>query len=502
MAKRSQKVTDPALRAQLNQLGQAMATGRASAAYPKLMQLRQLHPRNPQILWMLGSCNGELGRHAEAIEAFHAATKLDPDSPELRLSYAQALQRGGQYEKALPELERVLYKRPNDFAAKRMRISVLMDLARWDKAANYIEQLRTSPGFAALPVDSRAILAITAARLAPDHREPQDAIDELAEFADNTTLRASARTTINFHLGRLNEAAKSYDDAFRFYTKAKEISKVPWDPDAHSERVDRLIECWAPGNDIPYATEQEGRDGSRLIFILGMMRSGTSLTEQMLSQIDAIHPGGEMNAVSRQIAVVDPVPRGHFRPLPFTRKTYTQQIIDKMAHEAWPYFDDVSRTGHVTDKQPYNFYYVPLLARMFPGCTIVHCTRDPQDTCLSNYFQSFSRPHPQTHDLDWLGRFYHDYQRLMEAWADLPEIDMIEMPYEELVASPQERLTPVLERAGLAWDDKILDFHQSARTVRTSSRDQVRRPLYKSSVKKHERYADHLGPLRKGLGIE
>ncbi|MFK7883508.1 MAG: sulfotransferase [Phycisphaerales bacterium] len=498
MAKRPNRNISPALKAQLAQASAMMKQRRFSAALPALVTLRQQLPRDPQLLWMLGACNAELGRHAEAIEAYGAATKADPNHPDLRMSYAFALQRGGEYERALPELERVLYKRPNDFAAKRMRISVLMDLARWEKAENYVDQMRASPGFTALSAADRAIFAIAAARLAPDRRTPQDAIDELTPLAEKSSLTPAARVTINWHLGRLHEAAKQYDDAFQCYKRSKETSKPGWDPDEHASRVDRLIECWSAGCDIPFAE----RDGSGLIFILGMMRSGTSLTEQMLSQLDHIHPGGEMNAVSRQVAVVDPVPVGHFRPLPFTRANYTKSVIEKMSKEAWPYFENVSRTGMVTDKQPYNYYYVPLIARMFPGCTIVHCQRDPQDTCLSNYFQSFSRPHPHTHDLNWLGRYFTDYQRMMAAWHDLPDIKIIDMPYEKLVADPKAMLIPVLDRTGLEWDDSILDFHSSNRTVRTSSRDQVRRPLYRSSVKKHENYAAHLGPLRVGLGIE
>jgi tetratricopeptide (TPR) repeat protein len=498
MAKRPAPPRNDPIAAELNTLGQAIKRKQYSAALPRLMALRQKAPRDPRVLWMLGVCNGELGRHAEAIEAYAAAVKADPKAAPLRLSYIQALQRGGEYEEALLEAERLIYRDPANFHALRMRISILMDLARWDRAAELLAELRASPVYQREPLSSRATLLISAARLAPDHREPADAIADLAPLADDPSLIPAMRIPITWHLGRLHEAAREYDAAFSYYKKSKEIDRLPWDPDEHARRVDKLIECWRPDCGIPFAD----RDGSRLIFILGMMRSGTSLTEQMLAQIDAIHPGGEMNAVSRQVAHSDPVFKGVLRPLPYTRANYTKQRIDAMATEAWTYYDAVSRDGFVTDKQPYNYYYVPLIARLFPGCTIIHCSRDPQDTCLSNFFQSFSRPHPQTHDLEWLGRYYRDYQRLMDAWRALPDLNIIEMPYEDLVADPRGLLSPVLDRIGLPWDDAILNFHESDRAVRTSSRDQVRRPLYKSSVKKHERYAAHLAPLRRGLGLE
>lgn len=487
---------DP-VRTPLAAISKAMKQGQHSACLPKLVALRQANPKDPRIAWALGSCNAALGRHAEAIEAFEIATKLDDQSPDLRLALAYAYQRGGQYEQALVALEQALFRRPGDFTARRMQASVLMDLARWDKAANVVERLLEDPKSARVPASERAILTITAARLAPRHRDPKLAIAELEAMASNPSANKPNLTTCHWHLGRLYEAEADFDKAFAHYTASNESNLLPWNPDEHAARIDRVIECWKDG-DIPRAP----RDGSSLIFILGMMRSGTSLTEQMLAQLDAITPGGEMNAVSRQVTAVDPVPIGHLRPLPITKAKYTQPIIDRMATEAWKYYDAISRVGFVTDKQPYNYLYVPLLTRLFPGCTIVHCTRDPQDTCLSNFFQSFSRPHPQTQTLERLGRYYRDYQRCMAAFAEMPGVSMIEMPYEQLVTEPRERLTPVLDRIGLAWDDAILRFHESDRTVSTSSRDQVRKPLYKSSVKKHDRYAAHLAPLREALGLD
>lgn len=498
MAKRFTPPMNDRLLPELNQLSQALKRGQHSIVLPRLMALRQRAPRDARVLWLLGSCHSELGRHAEAIEALEAGTHADPTVVPLRLSYIQALRRGGEYERALPEVERVLDREPKNFHAKRLRISLHMDLARWEEASKLLAELRESSEFGREPLSSRAVLMLNAARLAPDYRDPREAIEELEPLADNEALPKQLRIPINWHLGRLYEATEDYEGAFAHYKKSKDLGRLPWDPNEHAKRVDQLIQCWSADCGILHAD----RSGSRLIFILGMMRSGTSLTEQMLAQIEQVHPGGEMNAVSRQVAVTDPAFNGLMRPLPLTRAKYTEQTIDQIATEAWTYYDAVSREGFVTDKQPYNYYYVPLIARMFPGCTIVHCSRDPQDTCLSSFFQSFSRPHPQTHDLEWLGRYYRDYQRLMDAWHALPDLNLIEVPYEGLVADPKTRLGPVLDRAGLEWNDAILSFHESDRAIRTSSRDQVRRPLYKSSVKKHERYAAHLGPLRRGLGLE
>lgn len=469
-----------------------------SAAYPLLMELRRKMPRDSRVLWMLGVCNAELGRHAEAIEALGAGVKVDPENVEMRLGYITSLQRGGDHEEALLEVERVLFRRPDSVIAMRLRCSINMDLGRWEKASELMDKLMRSPAYARADKADLIGTAITAARLAPDHRDARQTIAELTPLAEDEACPKTSRVAACWHLGRLHDKLKEFDKAFASYTMNKRLNAQPWNPDAHSERVDRLIETWTKGCDVPAAD----RDGSRLVFVLGMMRSGTSLTEQMISQIPGVTPGGEMNAVSRQVALVDPVFTDMLRPMPITRARYTKATIEKMSAEAWTYYDAVARDGRVTDKQPYNFYYVPLIARMFPGCRIVHCRRDPQDTCLSNYFQSFSRPHPQTHDLESLGRYYRDYERMTDAWRGLPGVDMVDLVYEDLVADPRTHLGRVLDFLGLAWDDAVLAFHESDRTVRTSSRDQVRQPLYKSSVSKHEQYAAFLAPLRRGLGLE
>ncbi len=486
---------DDPVRPQLAAFHNAMKQGKHSACLPKLVALQQKHPNDPRIAWAVGSCNAGLGRHAESIRAFERAAQLDPASPDLRTALAYAYQRGGRYEKALIALEQALYRRPHDFVATRTQASVLMDLARWDKAQRIVDKLLGDPKTSRVPRPDRELLTITAARLAPKHRDPSLVISDLESITSEPGADPERASTAHWHLGRLHDHSGDFDRAFHHYTEAHRVKLLPWDPDEHSARIDQLIGCWKDG-DVPSAP----RDGSRLIFVLGMMRSGTSLTEQMLSQLEEITPGGELNAVSRQVTTVDPVLSGHARPMPITRQKYTQPVIDKMAAAAWTYFDAIARDGFITDKQPYNFMYVPLLTKLFPGCTIVHCTRDPQDTCLSNYIQSYSRPHPQTQTLERLGRYHRDYQRAMAAFAEIPGVDMIETPYEQTVADPKASLTPVLERIGLAWDDSILSFHESDRTVSTSSRDQVRKPLYRSSVRKHERYAEHLAPLRAALG--
>lgn len=478
-----------------------MQSGRFGQALSQAEELRKRSPRDPRVLWMVGVCSAELGKHAEAIAALRSGLAGDPDNLGMRMCYADTLQRAGEHAEALAQVERVLARQPGLVPAGVLRASVLMDSGEWQRAAEAVRTLRASPELASARPGEALSFEILAARLAPEHADARETIERLEPIVADSGHPVRVREKGAWHLGRLHEKLGEHARAFAAHTTSKSVARLAWDPDLHSGMVDRLIECWGPGCDVPGVAD-DGKRGGRLVFILGMMRSGTSLTEQMLAQLPGVTPGGELNAISRQVAEVDPAPGPGMRPLPVSRERYTDDTIETMARDAWAIYRRVARSGLVTDKQTYNFYYAPLLMRLFPGCKIVHCVRDPQDTCLSCYFQSFARPHPQTHDLEWLGRFHRDYQRVMDAWRALPEIDMIDLPYEGLVSDPRTHLGRVLKFLGLEWDDAILRFHESDRALRTASREQVRSPLYTASVNKHERYHEHLAPLRRGLGLE
>jgi len=486
------------LHAVLTKINGAIEGGYTAAPLKKLSELNAKFPRQPMILSLIGKANQKMGRHAESIDGFARAVDAEPKDSDLRFQHALALQKGGRYDESLVEYERALYYTPNHFLALRHKCSVLTDLDRIEEAHKAYDALCRSVEGQDIGEDRHLAIAISGARLSPKAIEPKPSIERIKKYIDNTACDSGLRVPGYWQMGRLYDHLKEYDLAFAAYKACKEIKKEGWEPDQHAQRIDKLIDCWTGNPDIPFSKI----DGSRMIFIVGMMRSGTSLTEQMLAQIDNLTPGGEMNAIARQISPIEKLSMPHGRPYATTRMLYTQSQITKMANAAQQMYNEVAPTGYLTDKQPYNYAHVPLIAHMFPGCKFIHCTRDPLDCCLSNYTQAFSRPHMQTHDLYWLGRFYRDYERLMKAWHTIEEVEMIDLSYEKLVAHPEEESRRVIGFLGLEWSEDILNFHQSKRTVSTASRDQVRRPMYTSSVQKYKRYESHLDELKRGLGIE
>jgi len=479
-----------------------LASAQAGEALRTLRAIGPAGARDGRVHELTAGAEHALGRHAEAVEAMVKAAALNPASAAMRVKLAYAMQRAGRYEEALAELERARGLSPKNFEAQRLSASVLNDLGRQNEARARIDEIDARFKPEKLSPDDRVALSLTLANTAPAVTEPEEAIARVRTALDGADgLKPERLSAAWRNIGRLSEKLGRYDEAFEAYAQMNELRRSPWDPDKYSAQVDALIDTWT--NDPPEPRAEV--DGSGVIFIVGMMRSGTSLTEQMISQLEGVTPGGETNVISRAVSSVEPMTPGRFRPLPIDRSRYTRPAINKLSQLVRAGYGRIeprlggSGSARATDKQPYNYYYLPLIARVLPGAKIIHCVRDPMDTCLSCFTQNFAGAHPYTTDLTWLGRYFRDYQRLMDAWTALSEPEILDLRYEHVVRDPEANLRRATEFLGLPWDDQVLSFHRSERAVATASRQQVRQPLYTSSVNRSERFGEALSPLREAL---
>lgn len=477
---------------QLPALGAQMQRGDHAGAASVIQQLLKDAPSDGRLYDLLSTCQAMLAQREPAASNAKKALELLSDDPSTVARCAAVLQRAGEYEAALLHVERILYKH-KDPALLRLRTFLLIDLGKDRSALKSLRELRKLAP--ANNPNAALSMSILNARLAPSVVDAKSAIEELEPCVNNAICAARTRAAGAFQLGRLREHLGDYDQAFEAFSLGKSIEKPAWDPDAHSARIDQLIACWTN----PPSIDPAPVDGSKLVFIVGMMRSGTSLTEQMIAQCDGITAGDELSIIENVVSRIEQTPE--LPRLALSSEKYTQDSINEYASRAIDAYNEHSSGAMFTDKQPENFYHLPLIARLFPGCKIIHCTRDAMDCCVSNFVQSFAAGFPHTHDLAWLGRYHLDYQRVMDAWRSLREIEMLEIAYEDLVADPETQTKRLAEHLGLVWNDRVLRFHESKRTLKTASREQVRSAINTRSINRHERFSDHLAPLREALAI-
>lgn len=228
-------------------------------------------------------------------------------------------------------------------------------------------------------------------------------------------------------------------------------------------------------------------DSERPLFIVGMPRSGTSLIEQILSSHPAIHGAGELPFWLQQIPNQLDTP-----PADVDAATIAGIAAGCLAN-----LDRHSATAlRVVDKMPGNFNCLGLIHAVFPNARILHTQRNPVDTCLSVYFQSFGKMHNYGHSLASLAHYYREYHRLMAHWrAVLPAGVFLDVPYEALVDDPEMWSRRIIEFVGLEWDEHCLDSHKTERRVGTASNWQAKQPIYKSSKDRWRNYEEHVGEL-------
>jgi hypothetical protein len=223
-----------------------------------------------------------------------------------------------------------------------------------------------------------------------------------------------------------------------------------------------------------------------LIFVVGMPRSGTTLTEQLLASHRDVHGAGERPelAVARQ-AFERLATAESGRVLPRVPPRLLRGIADS-------YVDALRKSAPadavLVDKNPHNFENIGLIRVLFPQARIILCERDPLDTCLSIHCQVFSVHHSYKNRLADLAHYYGQYRRLIRHWHATCGNAIHVLRYESLVAAPEREVRALLEFCGLDWDPACLGFDANTRPVNTPSQLQVRQPLYTTSVGRARRH--------------
>lgn len=334
-------------------------------------------------------------------------------------------------------------------------------------------------------------LANTAKRL--DHSA--EVVDILESMLKQDQYLHYNRRHMYMALAHLYDTLGSYDKAFQNLQQGKLLATEFFDPDAHRSTIDRYIKYFSPTR---VRMLDSSENASELpIFIVGMPRSGTTLTEQILSCHPNIEGAGELTDIHKIVVTLIAAhpDLGYPDCLEMTSvETFTEQA-DKYVQRLRHASADALR---IVDKLPGNYLYLGLIQQLFPRARIIHCVRDPVDTCLSCYFQSF-RNHNYLNNLRDLGMYYVQYTRLMKHWRSVLCLPILECRYEDMVNDTAAVSKKIIEFCGLPWDDKCLHFHKNKRTVMTASYQQVKRPIYRSSVQRWRHYQNHLQPLLEEL---
>jgi tetratricopeptide (TPR) repeat protein len=305
--------------------------------------------------------------------------------------------------------------------------------------------------------------------------------------------------SLYFTAADLLERATKYDEAFAMAAKGNsQYRGAPYDPAAYEHLANSQIEYFTAERirSLPKSTIRDEKP----VFIVGMPRSGTSLVEQIVASHPAVHGAGELDFIHHiWVGLLDML-SANFSDYPKCLDKLTSDHLDGLADVYLSPLTAMNPAAQrITDKMPLNFFHLGLISSLFPAARIIHCTRDPMDTCLSCFMTHFIHPQPFKHDLRHLGHFYRLYERLTDHWKRVIELPMLNVCYEQMVAEPETESRRLIEFLGLPWDDRCLKFHETKRSVATASIMQVRRPIYETSIGRWRHYERHLVPLKSAL---
>jgi tetratricopeptide (TPR) repeat protein len=514
-------------RRRLAEAGEHLREGRLTECEQICEQLLETNPEDVNALRLMSKVAGEQGRWRRAERLLQKALLLAPDFDDARLDLGSVLKQLDRLDEALATMADVVERSPNNAFARYMHASMLALCARHDEAlAAYRHAIELRPFHPAAYVGMGHLLktlgrtdeGIAAYRKAIEQRPnfgevywslanlktfrftPAEILDMERRLSEEP-LDDDARVHFLFTLGKAYEDQQDYGRSFSYYDEGCKIQRqrIAYDPVDTEVLHDRIVKVFTA--DFFAARQGQGCADPAPIFIVGLPRSGSTLIEQILASHSLVEGTAELPDVGRAIGSL---------AQQFPREIYPEAALrldatgwDKLGQS---YLERTQRHRHglpfFTDKMPNNFAAIGLIHQMLPNAKIIDARRHPLDSCFGSFKQHFARGQTFSYDLMEIGEFYVEYRRMMRHWQKVLPGRVLEVRYENMVTDQATETRRLLDYCGLPFEDACLRFYETERAVRTASSEQVRQPIYSSSVNHWQHYREHLAMLIEVLGDE
>lgn len=493
-----------------------------AAAIVSYRKVLALAPDHPTALNNLGELLARMGQHDEAARLLGHALKLSPDFTDAQYNLAhlildeqaaKASQLLGQVIKARPQwvdayrLYAKAQAKNGDHAAALDTLMQALEIAPADpNLHNDLGLIQLEMGNlsasqqsfeSALALEPGHVHALYNLAFSVKAEENPALLEKLhAAIAHAGDSSSELRAMLHFAAGHLHEAGHDYDAAFGEFEQANRLKGAVYDASQVEAHFAAIKAVFTPELFARYDCKYEETPA---VFIVGMPRSGTTLTEQIVASHPQAAGAGELllfNQMANGLGTL----LNSGESYPACVPQLTCEVIDQLAKD---YTQELIRRGgdavKISDKMPGNFVHLGLIALILPHAKIIHCRRDPVDTCVSCFTANFTGYLPYVYDLTHLGHYYRCYQDLMAHWAHVILNPIHTLEYEHLIADPDREIRSLLAFIGLPWNVQCLTPHRTRRAVVTASNVQVRQPIYSHAVNRSARYTHYLDPLRHAL---
>lgn len=466
--------------------------GQIQRAFDALKQALLLDPTRAESYLSLGNLLVDAEQLEDAIGCFERAAAHDPTLAKAHSRLAQELSQLGDVERAGTLFRHALSLDADDVGSWFGLGRTLEDLGQADAALScYRNVLQRQPGHA---------LALGQYFALAKEDEGQEWLAQLEPALDRTDGSAEAKALMGYGLAKWYDRRGRFCEAASAGTRANAARRKaagPMDHGALTARIDAIIETYTA--EFFTTRRHIGIGTDQPVFIVGLPRSGTTLTEQILSAHPLLHGAGELPDLARLAG--KSLDQHKARPWQAAEYLVDEMTGHRVAHD----YLMALRHGappdcrRISDKQPLNFFHLAFAALLFPNARVIHCRRDARDNALSIWMENFNPDQQYATDFSDLAHFIAQYRRLMAHWQAVLPLQILDMPYEVTVADVEGQARRMMTFLKVPWDAQCLDFHQQERAVQTPSRWQVRQPIYNRSVGRWKAYAPYLPELEAAL---
>jgi len=455
-----------------------------------------------------------------AIQWFEKAIVLQADNAVFYMNLGKALRNTGRFDEAIKQQEKALsldaaytdpyvelgmvYETLNDYDNAVIAFRGAANVALGDKKLFALNHLAARLMFYGRLEEMVAVCEEILV-IEPDNVDAAkrlvsagyyDSVEKIAELEAlfESGVSKEKKVTLAFTIAEAYEKLADHERSFEFYLEANRLAKkaAAYNHQYEQKGFGRIKSVFS----APFVAAGTGIEDASPIFIVGMPRSGTSLTEQVLSAHSQVYGAGELVTLTRLLNG-GAKERYHFAK---SASSWTDEQWRSMGER---YLVDLkgraSGAAFIVDKMPHNFQFLGAIGKLFPNAKIIHCQRDPLTTSVSCFKQSFSSYHSYSYDLFDLGRYYRLYEDLMAHWYDVMPDRIYQSSYESLVTDFESNVRQMLEYCGLPFEEGCINFYQQQQTIKTASFDQANKPVYKDSVASWQKYEQFLEPLHRGL---
>lgn len=526
LASISASAADPEVRS----AGNALLMGDLPAAEQLLRAVLRRRPNDASATRMLGEVAAETGAFRDAESLFRHTLELTPALDYARLNLATVLSRQSRSAEALEALEGMGTEFASYPETKALKAAALGQLGEYQRAIELYRELVAEDPADVEAWSSMAFLLKTvgkpeeaveacrnALREAPTNGEAWWMLADMKtyRFSDaevtaiesgiaSSATRTDDRLRLQMALGKALEDRKQFVSSFEHYAAGNAIraAQVPYEPARTASVVDRMVGLFTAA--FLESRAEGGHPASDPIFIVGLPRSGSTLVEQILASHPQIEGTGELFDIHLLAKSLEPGPRyrAPWDAYPGVLADLSSERLAELGREYLERTRIQRKTDRplFIDKMPNNWLHVGFIRLILPNAKIIDARRHPLACGFSNFKQLYARGHEFSYDLAHIGQHYREYVRLMTHFDRVAPGIVLRVIHEDLVAEPEPQIRRLLDHVGVPFDEGCLRFHETRRSVRSASAEQVRRPIQADATEQWRPYEAHLGPLKDALG--